>query len=93
MLEDKDVGLASKVLLLSFRLEAGRPHEWSSDPRVAENGQQSVPVDQLVFPGMPVVGVLVHDSREYLVDVDVVDVAQEGLDYTSLLLAVDAICY
>ena len=89
MLEHVQVGL---IGLLALGMQTGSFDHWRRDSSVTENGQQSVPVHHFVFSGVPVVGVLIHNCGEDLVDVDIVNVLQKVSHNASLLFTVDAIC-
>ena len=89
MLENVQVGL---IGFLALGMQTGSFDHWRRDSSVTENGQQSVPVHHLVFSGVPVVGVLIHNCGEDLVDVDIVNVLQKVSYNASLLFTVDAIC-
>ena len=79
------------VGFFGLRMKAGRFEDGSGHTRVAEDGQQRVPVHHLVLARVPVVGVLIHDRRQDLVDVDFVYVLEKSANDGSLLLTIDTI--
>ena len=69
-----------------LRVRRGRLDDGSGNSGIAKDRQQRVTVHHLVLVvGLPKVDVLVHDSRQDLVDVHLEDVFQKTFDNPLLL--------